>query len=96
MFKLDYDPRIIGSKQLPDGTIKKGIGNFIREWSIDEFPQFFNVLKGELSLVGTRPPTVDEWEQYELHQYQFLIQLLLYRHYLKQLLILYLKMDADI
>ena len=67
MFKLDYDPRIIGSKQLPDGTVKKGIGNFIRDWSIDEFPQFINVLKGDLSLVGTRPPTVDEWEQYELH-----------------------------
>lgn len=67
MFKLDYDPRIIGSKKLPDGTVKKGIGNFIRDWSIDEFPQFINVLKGDLSLVGTRPPTVDEWERYELH-----------------------------
>ena len=67
MFKLAFDPRIIGSKKMPDGTIKKGIGNFIRDWSIDEFPQFFNVLKGDLSLCGTRPPTVDEWEKYELH-----------------------------
>ena len=67
MFKLDFDPRIIGSKKLPDGTVKKGIGNFIRDWSIDEFPQFFNILKGDMSLVGTRPPTVDEWEKYELH-----------------------------
>ena len=67
MFKLDYDPRIIGCQKLPDGTVKKGLGNFIRDWSIDEFPQFFNVLKGDLSLVGTRPPTVDEWEKYELH-----------------------------
>ena len=67
MFKLDYDPRIIGCKKLPDGTIKKGLGNFIRDWSLDEFPQFFNVLKGDLSLCGTRPPTVDEWEKYELH-----------------------------
>ena len=67
MFKLDYDPRIIGCKKLPDGTVKKGIGNFIRDWSLDEFPQFWNVLKGDLSLVGTRPPTVDEWEQYEPH-----------------------------
>ena len=67
MFKLDYDPRIIGCKKQPDGTIKKGIGNYIRDWSLDEFPQFWNVLKGDLSLVGTRPPTVDEWERYELH-----------------------------
>lgn len=67
MFKLDFDPRIIGCKKLPDGTVKKGIGNFIREWSLDEFPQFFNVLKGDLSLCGTRPPTVDEWEKYDLH-----------------------------
>lgn len=67
MFKLDYDPRIIGCEKRPDGTIKKGIGNFIRDYSIDEFPQFWNCLKGDLSLVGTRPPTVDEWEKYELH-----------------------------
>ena len=67
MFKLDYDPRIIGNKQLPDGTIKKGVGSFIREYSLDEFPQFINVLKGDMSLVGTRPPTVDEWEEYDLH-----------------------------
>ena len=52
---------------MADGTIKKGIGNFIRDWSLDEFPQFYNVLKGDLSLVGTRPPTVDEWEKYEMH-----------------------------
>ena len=67
MFKLDYDPRIIGCKQNSDGTIKKGLGNFIRESSLDEFPQFFNVLKGDMSLVGTRPPTVDEWEKYKPH-----------------------------
>ena len=58
------DPRIIGSG--PDGT-RHGIGWFIRKSSIDEFPQFWNVLKGDMSLVGTRPPTVDEWKQYEAH-----------------------------
>lgn len=61
MFKLENDPRIIG------GENGKGIGNFIRNTSIDEFPQFFNVLKGDMSLVGTRPPTLDEWKKYKLH-----------------------------
>ena len=67
MFKLDFDPRIIGNKVLPDGTKKTGIGEFIRRTSLDEFPQFFNVLMGQMSLVGARPPTLDEWEKYEFH-----------------------------
>ncbi len=67
MFKMDYDPRIIGSEKIGKDGKPKGIGNFIRSTSIDEFPQFWNVLKGDMSLVGTRPPTVDEWEQYEPH-----------------------------
>lgn len=66
MFKLDFDPRIIGNKEV-NGVRKTGIGEFIRKTSLDEFPQFFNVLKGEMSLVGTRPPTIDEWEKYQYH-----------------------------
>lgn len=55
MFKMDDDPRIIP------------IGHIMRKLSIDELPQFYNILKGDMSLVGTRPPTVDEWEQYSPH-----------------------------
>ena len=59
MFKIENDPRIIGGE--------RGIGGFIRKYSLDEFPQFWNVLKGEMSLIGSRPPTVDEWMKYEWH-----------------------------
>ncbi len=56
MFKMKNDPRII-----------PGIGKKIRAWSLDEFPQFINVLKGDMSLIGTRPPTLEEFERYEAH-----------------------------
>ena len=55
MFKMDDDPRITP------------IGKFIRKTSLDEFPQFINIFKGDMSLVGTRPPTVDEFEHYDAH-----------------------------
>ena len=53
MFKMTDDPRVTK------------VGKFIRKTSIDELPQFFNILKGDMSLVGTRPPTVDEFKMYE-------------------------------
>ena len=53
MFKMTDDPRVTK------------VGKFIRATSIDELPQFWNILKGDMSLVGTRPPTVDEFQQYE-------------------------------
>jgi len=57
-FKNDNDPRITK------------VGRILRKTSLDELPQFWNVLKGEMSLVGTRPPTPDEVDRYEVPQWQ--------------------------
>ena len=54
MFKMERDPRVTR------------VGSFLRRTSLDEFPQFFNVLAGEMSVVGTRPPTPDEVKGYEI------------------------------
>ncbi|MBW4558160.1 MAG: anti-sigma factor antagonist [Trichormus sp. ATA11-4-KO1] len=57
-FKNENDPRITR------------VGKFLRRTSLDELPQFWNVLKGDMSLVGTRPPTPDEVERYEVPEWQ--------------------------
>lgn len=66
MFKLENDPRIIGSQKKHKNGKPAGLGNFLRSSSLDEFPQFFDILIGNMSLVGWRPCTVDEWNAYDL------------------------------
>ncbi|OJG98295.1 priming glycosyltransferase [Enterococcus termitis] len=61
MFKMKNDPRVTK------------VGKVIRKLSLDELPQFFNVLKGEMSLVGPRPPLEHEVEQYDPFDVQRLL-----------------------
>ena len=60
LFKMDYDPRVTR------------VGKFIRKWSIDELPQFFNILQGDMSLVGPRPHEPNEVAEYEKHHKKLL------------------------
>lgn len=66
-FRTMTDKKDAEGNLLPDEVRLTKFGAWLRSTSLDELPEAFCILNGDMSLVGTRPPTVDEWEQYELH-----------------------------
>lgn len=75
MFKMDDDPRMIGSEKKDKSSKPRGIRYFIRKASIDELPQLFNILKGDLTIVGPRAERPEIAAEYEKELPEFALRL---------------------